>query len=196
MHQIEPFYNWRELYIAAEDASSPFFGREYSEFEFSNKVYNYYIHPQWDHFGSNTLYLKVLYADYDRHFAIIEFIGEWNDCINNDIMQLKRNIIDELLHKDIKKFVLIGENVLNYHVDDDSYYEEWHEDVVEKRGWIATVNFREHVLEEMYQANLHYYLGDPINHFNWRTLRPQQLMQVIEQIIGYSNEPEARLLKH
>lgn len=41
MHDIEPFYNWRHLYTADEDPRSPFYGREYSEFEFSQTVYNY-----------------------------------------------------------------------------------------------------------------------------------------------------------
>ena len=47
MHELEPFYNWQHLYIASEDEESPFYGTEYSEFEFSKTVYNYYIHPQW-----------------------------------------------------------------------------------------------------------------------------------------------------
>jgi hypothetical protein len=41
MHEIEPYFNWRHLYTAEEDENSPFFGREYSEFEYSNTVYNY-----------------------------------------------------------------------------------------------------------------------------------------------------------
>ena len=76
MHDIEPYYNWRGYYIAAEDPYSPFFEREYSEFEFSSKIYNYYIHPQWDSFGSQTLFMKVLYCHYENGFAIIELIGE------------------------------------------------------------------------------------------------------------------------
>ncbi len=52
-------------------------------------IYNYYIHPQWDDFGSRTLYLKVLLADYDEQYVIIELFGEWNDAIENDIMNLK-----------------------------------------------------------------------------------------------------------
>ena len=44
-------------------------------------------------------YLKVLYADYDKNFIVLEFIGEWNDCIYNDVMQLKRNVIDLLIGK-------------------------------------------------------------------------------------------------
>ena len=94
MHDIEPFFNWRHIYIAEEDKRSPFFGRTYSEFEFSQTVYNYFIHPQWDEFGSRTLYLKIIYVDYELHFAIIEMIGEWNDAIENDIMELKREVID------------------------------------------------------------------------------------------------------
>ena len=81
MHDIEPYYSWRHLYIASEDKKSPFFGRQYSEFEFTHAVYNYLIHPQWDEMGSATLYLKVLYANYETGFAVIELIGEWNDAI-------------------------------------------------------------------------------------------------------------------
>lgn len=81
MHNIEPFYNWRHIYISEEDRLSPFYGRAYSEFEFSQTVYNYYIHPQWDDFGSRTLFLKVLLADYEEKYAIIELIGEWNDAV-------------------------------------------------------------------------------------------------------------------
>ena len=115
MHDIEPFYKWRDDYNSAEDDRSPFYGKEYSEFEFSETIYNFYIHPQWDFFGSPTLYLKIIYVDYDKNFAIIEFIGEWNDCITNDIMFLKREIIELLVAQDINKFILLGENILNFH---------------------------------------------------------------------------------
>lgn len=72
MHAIEPFFNWRHLYAAEEDERSPFHGTEHSEFEFNLAVYDHVIHPQWDAFGSSTLYLKVLYADYDEGYAILE----------------------------------------------------------------------------------------------------------------------------
>ena len=64
MQDIEPYYSWSHLYTAAEDELSPFYGRVYSEFEYSNTIYNYYIHPQWDVFGSSTLYVKVLFVVY------------------------------------------------------------------------------------------------------------------------------------
>ena len=76
MHDIEPYYRWRSHYVASEDPRSPFHGRVYSEFQFTEKIYNYYIHPQWDGFGSATLYLKILYVDYDEGYAMIELIGE------------------------------------------------------------------------------------------------------------------------
>ena len=48
MHYIEPFYNWRGYYIASDDPISPFFNCDYSELQYSNKIYNFLIHPQWD----------------------------------------------------------------------------------------------------------------------------------------------------
>ena len=54
-----------------------FYGRQYDEFKFTNKIYNYFIHPQWDDFGSATLYAKILYVEYDEGYAVIELMGEW-----------------------------------------------------------------------------------------------------------------------
>ena len=183
MHDIEPYYNWRDYYIASEDERSPFFGREYSEFEFTNQIYNFAIHPQWDYFGSPTLVLKILYTDYDNGFAIIETLGEWNDCLHNDIMFLKREIIDEMIPEGINKFIVIGENVLNFHSSDESYYEEWFEDVED--GWIAFVNFRPHVLHEFMAANLDCYFisGGELEDLNWRTFLPQNLFQFIDRLV-------------
>lgn len=184
MHELEPFYNWQHLYIASEDEESPFYGTEYNEFQFSKTVYNYYIHPQWDDMGSETLYLKILFVDYEEKYAIIELIGEWNDAINNDIMLLKRDIVDELMFHHINKYILIGENVLNFHSSDDSYYEEWFEDIED--GWIACVNFRDHILKEFKQASLDYYLisGGELNDFEWRKFSPGQVFGNISKIIS------------
>ena len=183
MHHLEPHFNWRGYYIASEDSLSPFYGNEYSEFEFSHAIYNYYIHPQWDSFGSSTLFLKVLYADYEEGYVIIEMIGEWNDCVGNDVMFLKRDIVDVMLQAGINKFILIGENVLNFHADSDSYYEEWFEDVEE--GWICFLNFRDHVIKEFESYNLDYYLmlGGKFNNVKWRTLTPHQLFELTEQSV-------------
>lgn len=180
MHDIEPYYAWRHLYIASEDKYSPFYRREYSEFEFTHAVYNYLIHPQWDEIGSSTLYLKILFVNYEDGFAIIELFGEWNDVIHNDIMYLKRNIADSLIDKGITKFILIGENIFNFHSAEDDYYQEWFDDIED--GWIVALNFRDHVLTEFKQANLDYYIafGGKFDRFNWRSFDPNQLYTVIE----------------
>lgn len=181
MHEIEPYYRWRDDYIASEDERSPFYGVEYNEFEFDKQIYNFLLHPQWDSFGSSTLYVKVLYADYDRHFAILELIGEWNDAIYNDIMLLKRELIDILISNGINKFILIGENILNFHLSDDSYYEEWFEDIED--GWIAGVNFRNHVIQEFTSGNIDYFInfGGLLDHLPWRNQKPLQVFKTVEE---------------
>ncbi|MEL6945175.1 MAG: hypothetical protein AAFO82_21195, partial [Bacteroidota bacterium] len=157
MHDIEPHYHWRDEYIASEDQRSPFFGRQYSEFQYSQKVYNYYIHPQWDSFGSNTLYTKVLYADYEEGYSILELIGEWNDCIHNDVMYLKREVVDQMIEEGITKFILLCENVLNFHGSDDCYYEEWYDDVKDEGGWICIINTLDHVKIEMQDTQIQHF---------------------------------------
>ncbi len=186
MHDIEPWFGWRDEYAAERDSKSPFYGRTYDEFKFTSQIYNYYIHPQWDFFGSETLYCKILYVDYKRKFALIELIGEWNDCIGNDIMFLKRDLADVFLKKDINRFVLLCDNVLNYHGDDDSYYEEWYDDVKDENGWICLVNTFDHILDEMKKFRLHYYLnfGPEYNDINWRVKKPAYIVDEIENIIN------------
>ena len=181
MHEIEPYFRWRDDYIASEDPLSPFVDTKYNEFEFDKQIYNYLIHPQWDFFGSQTLYLKVLYADYDLGFSIIEFIGEWNDALHNDIMTLKREIIELMVDEGLNKFILIGENILNFHSSDDCYYEEWFQDVED--GWIAGINFREHVISEFKRNNIDYYinLGGNLDDMAWRNLKPIQLFKNVER---------------
>jgi len=192
MHDIEPYYKWREYYVASEDRESPFYGKVYDEFTFSNKVYNYFIHPQWDDFGSLTLYSKVLFVDYNEGIAMIELIGEWNDAIGNDIMFLKREIVDHLLRRDVSKFIIFCDNVLNFHGDDDSYYEEWYEDTSEESGWITFVNVQEHVLQEMESSRLQYYvnIGPNYNNINWRHKAP---ILAIGQVLNAMNSATKQL---
>ncbi len=179
MHEIEPFFNWRHMYTAEEDKRSPFFGRVYNEFEFTQTVYNYYIHPQWDEFGSRTLYLKILYADYSENFAIIELLGEWNDAIENDIMTLKRDVIDNMFAEKITKFILITENVLNFHSGDKDYYEEWFEEVTDEGGWIVALNMPEQTQYDFKKKKLNYYI-ELMDIPNWRIYKPQHLFDKID----------------
>jgi hypothetical protein len=179
MQDIEPYYNWRHLYTAEDDYRSPFYGQTYSEFEFTQTVYNYYIHPQWDYFGSKTLYLKILFTDYDLGFAIIELLGEWNDAIENDIMTLRRNITDKLYANGIFKFILIAENVLNFHSSDDSYYEDWHEQVSDNGGWVIIINLPDQSQYDFKKTRLTHYV--PLLPMpQWRTLKPEVLFQLAD----------------
>ena len=182
MHEIEPYFNWRHLYTAEEDERSPFYEREYNEFAFTQTVYNYYIHPQWDDFGSRTLYLKILFADYDQDYAIIEMIGEWNDAIENDIMTLKREVIDKLISEGIYKFILIAENVLNFHSSDTSYYEEWVEDIQETGGWVVMLNFPPQSQYDFIKTHIDRYI-ELMDYPVWRTVQPQHLFAAIDNIL-------------
>lgn len=168
------------MYTAEEDELSPFYGRTYSEFEYSQTLYNFYIHPQWDDFGSRTLYMKILFADYDQHYAIIELMGEWNDAIENDIMTLRRDITDQLFYKGITRFIFIAENVLNFHSSDDSYYEEWHEQLEDERGWISLLNMPDQSLYDFKRARLTNYV-QLMELPEWRTLKPEIIYNLIDQ---------------
>lgn len=190
MHLIEPYNNWLKYYNPADDPQSPFYGKEYNFDQYSDTIYGYYIDPAWDFMGSETLYIKVLFADYDKGFAVIEFLGEWNDAINNDIMHLKRNVLDLMMGEGINKFILIGESVLNFHGSDDSYYEEWFEEVDDTEkpstpGWIAAVSFPEFIREEMmkYKIDLYVNMGGTLEIAQWRTLRPEVFCDVVSRLI-------------
>jgi hypothetical protein len=179
MQDIEPFYNWRHLYTAEEDSLSPFYGRSYSEFEYSQTLYNYFIHPQWDDFGSRTLYMKILFADYEQHYAIIELMGEWNDAIENDIMTIRRDVTDNLFKEGITKFILVAENVLNFHSSDDSYYEEWHEQLEDDHGWVVVLDMPEQSKYDFKRARLTNYI-ELMELPQWRTLKPDIIFQLID----------------
>lgn len=189
MHDIEPFYNWDKYYDSSADDQSPFHGKEYNYDLYSENIYGYFIDPGWDSIGSETLYIKILYADYEEGFVIIEMIGEWNDTINNDIMTFKRNIIDHFLKQGVYKYILIGENVFNFHGSDDSYYEEWANDVNEdfdEPGWVVAINFADFVAEELanYSINHYFFFGNEYNVVNWRTLHPVQLKEKLDERIN------------
>ncbi len=179
MQDIEPFYNWRHFYSAEDDRRSPFYGRTYSEFEYSQTLYNYYIHPQWDDFGSRTLYMKILFTDYEQHYAIIELLGEWNDAIENDIMTLRREITDNLYAQGITKYILIAENVLNFHSSDDSYYEEWQEQLEDDNGWVVLIDMPEQSKYEFKKARLTNYI-ELLEMPQWRTLKPEFIFQTVD----------------
>lgn len=183
MHEIEPYYNWQHIYVSEEDERSPFFGVEHSQFEYTDTIYNFYIHPQWDYFGSRTLYLKVLMADYEEKYAVIELIGEWNDAVENDIMTLKRDVLEAFMAEGIFKFILIGENVLNFHSGDKDYYEELHEELMDEEGWIVCLNMPSQTRNEFKQAHLNQYI-EQVELTDWRIYKPYHLYKKIDNEIS------------
>jgi len=184
MHTLTPYERWNQYYNSSYDDRSPFAGKEYNYDVYSENIYGYYIDPAWDFFGSETLYIKILFVDYDIGFAVIEMIGEWNDALNNDIMQLKRNIIEHMLDQGINKFALLGENIMNFHGSDDCYYEEWFEDVED--GWVAGVNFREFIIDEMKNYNIDNYINmsGSLQIEKWRTLPPLRFFELVNGLIS------------
>jgi hypothetical protein len=185
MHNIEPYYRWEPFYQSSEDPQSPFYGKEYNYDLYTENIYGYYIAPGWDFFGSETLYLKILYVDYEIGYGIIELIGEWNDAINNDIMHLKRNVLEIMMRAGTSKFILLGENVLNFHGSDDCYYEEWFEETEEEGGWIAAINFREFVMDEWRNYNIDSYInfGGTLQLSKWRVLEPAVFFEMVRRLI-------------
>jgi hypothetical protein len=182
MHEIEPYYNWQKYYQAEKDMRSPFFGRAYGMY-YENDVYGYYIDPNWDEIGSETLYVKLLFTDYEKRFAILELFGEWNDTLHNDVMYLKRNVIDRLLINGIDKFILMADNIFQFHGGDSDYYEEWFDEVED--GWIAVINARGFILEEFQKYKLDYFLnfGGTLQFDKWRTIKPSQLFELVSALM-------------
>ena len=100
-------------------------------------------------------------------------------------MFFKRKIIDCFLKSGIEKFIIIGENVLNFHYSGDEYYEEWFQDVED--GWIAFINFRKHILDEFSKINIDYYIhfGGDLDKMEWRKFSPLKLYYSISDIIRH-----------
>lgn len=182
MHELEPTYNWRKYYISEVDKKSPLYGRTYGN-TYQNTIYGYYIDPNWDEIGSETLYCKILMVDYSANYAVIELFGEWNDTLHNDIMFLKRTVIDYLVEKGINQYILIGENILQFHGGEQDYYEEWFEDIED--GWIAAVSFRDFILEEFRRYHLDSYInfGGTLQIDNWRTMKPNLFYELVKGLI-------------
>ena len=185
MHNIEPYYLWRDIYISENDPNALNYKHQYSEFHYTNQVYNYLLHPQWDNFGSETLLYKLLFVDYDEQFCIIELIGEWNDAIHNDIMLLKTELIESLMGNGIQNYILITENVLNFHAISDDYYQEWKDEI---DGDIFLINALPHVLDELsrYHLDCQLSFGGILNDLPWRNLKPDQIMDLIQK--NYLND--------
>jgi hypothetical protein len=127
-----------------------------------------------------------LLADYEEKYAVIEMIGEWNDAVENDIMELKREVLEKFMDEGVNKIILIAENVLNFHSSGSEYYEELAEEMNEANGWIVCLNMPEPTQYDFKKAHLDRYI-ELLELDNWRTYKPFHLFKKID------NELKARL---
>jgi hypothetical protein len=98
-------------------------------------------------------------------------------------MELKREIIDRLSKLKITKYILITENVLNFHSSDKEYYQEWFEEVTEENGWIVSLNMPEATQQDFRKKKLHYYI-ELMEIADWRIYKPYHLFRKIDDQIS------------
>lgn len=177
---IEPFPGWHGYYDPTTDPQSPHYGVEHSLFAYDRHIYTFDANPLWDTIGSENLLVKILFADYEYGYAIIELLGEWNDLHENDFRLLKRHLLEPLLAHGIQKFILICENVFNGYFDADDYYEELHEELED--GWAVLLRARPGVRSEMERYGLggYFFWSDALDAINWRKLKPWLLYEAAE----------------
>jgi len=180
MHEIEPFYGWLQIYTNENDPNSPFHDTVHNEFEYDRGVYEYLAHPLWDEFGSDGLLLKLLYANYEQGYAIVELFGVWNDLIQNDFKLLAENFLTYLIDAGINQYVFIMENVLNIYLDADDYYEAVQEELED--GWICLLRPRPHVVQEIeeYEIGRYFFWSEDLDHLHWRKLKPWELYAFVQ----------------
>lgn len=185
LHDVEPFYGWLNLYNHEEDELSPFHEVQHNAFHYDRSINNIPAHPLWDEIGSESLLVKILYANYDDGYAIVELFGEWNDLFDNDYKLLCENCLTYLLDNGITQFILICENVFNIYLDADDYYDAMQEELGD--GWIALLRPRQAVLEELTEYRiLPYFFHSPIlDEIAWRKQQPSQLYRLVAARLQY-----------
>ncbi len=179
---IEPYYGWLGYYSTETDPRSPFAAVEHNLFEYDRYVYTYAAHPLWDSIESESLLVKILYADYGRGYAILELLGEWNDLHENDFRLLCENCLTYLIDGGVRQFILVCENVFNAYPNTDDYYEALLDELGDT-GWVCLLRARPHVLEEFVRYGLSPYLywNPEFDGLRWRKLKPWQLYDVVAE---------------
>ncbi|MEM6260878.1 MAG: hypothetical protein AAGI38_00110 [Bacteroidota bacterium] len=179
LHDIEPFFGWLNLYSHEIDPNSPFYQVEHNQFYYDRSMNRIPVHPLWDFIGSESLLVKILYANYDQHYAIVELFGEWNDLFENDYKLLAENCLTYFIDAGINRFIFICENVFHGYFESDDYYEALQDELED--GWICMIRPRHGLWEEMEAYNLtSYFFHSPlIDDLNWRKLKPHQLFGAV-----------------
>ena len=94
-------------------------------------------------------------------------------------MTLKRDVVDIMIKDGITKFILITENVLNFHSGDAEYYEEWQDDIRDEGGWVVLLNLPEQSQHDFRRSRLRNYI-EFLEYPGWRTLQPQHLFAAVD----------------
>ena len=178
-HDIEPHYGWLGFYSHDIDENSPFHTVEHNLFEYDRYVYTFPAHPLWDDIESEGLLVKILFANYEEHYAIIELFGEWNDLHQNDFKLLCENCLTYLVDAGVTQIIFIAENVFNIYLEADDYYEAFTEEL--ESGWMCLLRARTAVHEELrrYGIDRYFYWNAELDEMNWRKLKPWQLHQLV-----------------
>lgn len=179
LRDVEPFYGWLDVYDAENDPNSPFHEVVHSEFEYDRYMNNIPVHPLWDDIQSDSLLVKVLYADYERAYAIIELFGEWNDLYQNDFKLLAENCLTYFVDAGINQFILVAENVFNGYFEADDYYEAMQDEL--GSGWMCLLRLRPSVAEELeaYHIGQYFFRSEICDEAEWRKMKPFQLYTLI-----------------
>jgi hypothetical protein len=177
----EPFYGWLHLYNHEMDERSPFHGVEHNLFYFDRFVHDIPAHPLWDSIESESLLVKILYADYAEGYAIVELFGEWNDLFENDFRLLYENCLCFLTGEGVDKFIFICENVFYIYLQEDDYYQAFIDDISD--GWACLLRARPHVIEEVekYGMGRFFYWSPALSNVEWRKLKPDMLCEYVEE---------------
>ena len=83
------------------------------------------------------------------------------------------------MYEGITKFILIAENVLNFHNSDSDYYEELFEELSDVNGWIVCLNMPPQTQYDFKRAHLNRYV-ELMELDNWRTYKPFHLFKKID----------------
>ena len=98
-------------------------------------------------------------------------LGEWNDAIENDIMELKREVADKFMEEGILNLYWLPKTYSTFHSGDKDYYQEWFEEVTDESGWIVSLNMPQATQHDFKKAKINYYV-ELMEIDNWRIYGP------------------------
>jgi hypothetical protein len=96
-------------------------------------------------------------------------------------MTLKRDVLEPFFAEGIRCFILIAENVLNFHSDITDYYEELAEELSDRGGWAVCLNMPESSRLEFEQSGLNRFLP-LLDLYDWRNYKPIHLFRKLRDI--------------